>query len=470
MSLVDDLKQRRANMKKESELAKENGFSSDRTFITLPLYGLSINEPVAFRPYGKPIELRTEPTDSLLILQSKIVKNGGKGYTNINWPYEVVGGKYQIDKDWILFKLFKEVTKYDYEKHETPKMVNGKKEYGIKHYHNDGREILTRLITNKRIGESSKFDNQFLPSGKAIMQGIIRGVTTDKLQILVSGIGEKVNQQTGETMYFPKTGIPASTDPFKYESLYDQIANYYIDIEKTFMQYDIIIKKVTNKDYEILEPEGRRTPQDLKDLCNFNDEEDWDKYEKINLEDFYKVSSYQKLLANLGEWIFKQCDKDMGSHYHEELLDLVADEKKMYEANKKKKEENKQDEKPKPKQEQDTKKREVKEEQKIDIKQEEEKPKLKRAKLESKDKPKSIEDQAREAFDFLEKVPEKELSKMLECIEDFDGNVPIYKDSIPLVPCDDDKCKFKGTDKFTELPNFVNICPSCGLEFDTSGE
>jgi hypothetical protein len=76
----------------------------------------------------------------------------------------------------------------------------------------------------------------------------------------------------------------------------------------------------------------------------------------------------------------------------------------------------------------------------------------------------SIADQCKQIFKFWDNLTDLEKSIMINSIDHFDSNIPMYKET-GHPGCSNKECYYEGTRLITTVPNGVNSCPVCGVVF-----
>ena len=339
-------------MKKEREEAKN---SSGFDFEKIVYEGLAIDVPVVFRILGYPFEFRQSPTDAKLVLQSKMVKDGFEKKVKINWRYIEKKGKYIIDPDWILSKLYNKVMERKFVKYtesdidpqkkikksEDGKIRNDRGFEGNYEDLNTNTKTYTRLKFNQLPTDIKSFGDAY-PSSKVVFNIISRmddwckKNKHSKLLATKVSTSQKVNDK-GEmvTSYFPETGIS--------KSMYDEILVHMRQIGLTSLYTDFIVTRtLINEKYgqNIFDGEGalklgRGDKAVLGKIVSGDLSEEEKSYELYDLDKLFSVSSYSKLKRDLSG-LFKQTDSEFGTNFYDELCQLVIEEEKKREAKKEK--------------------------------------------------------------------------------------------------------------------------------------
>jgi len=343
-------------MQKEREEAKNfSGFE----FEEVVYEGLALNKepykPVVFRMLGYPFEFRQNPTDAKLVLQSKMIKDGNERKIKINWRYIEKKGKYVIDPEWILSKLYNKVMERKFVKYtdadidpqkkiikgEDGKIKNDRGYEGEYHDIHTNTQTYSRLKYNQLPTDAKSFGDAY-PATRVVFNIISRmddwckknkhskllstKVTTSQS---VGGNGEMV------VRYFPETGIS--------KSAYDEILDYMRRISLTSLSTDFIITRTHLNDkygQNIFDGEGAlKLNRDDKSVLNriisgdLSDEEK--SYELYDLDKLFNITSYARLKRDLSG-LFKLYDTEFGGNLYDELCQLALEEKEKRDAKKEK--------------------------------------------------------------------------------------------------------------------------------------
>ena len=330
--------------KKEREDSKN--FSGGFDYEEIVYEGLAVDKPVAFRIVGNPAEYRAEPSDAKIVLQSKMVKDGDKSKSKINWKFTEQKGKYVIDPDWILSKLYNKVmekkfvkyTDADIDSKEIVKSEDGKIR-NTRGYEGQYKDLHTetkcykRLKFNKLPSDTKTFGDAY-PSTRIVMNVISRmddwGQKNKHTKILSTKVGTKeVVSDTGEKsiIYFPETGIS--------KSMYDELLGYIRQIGINPLATDFIITRTFNNEkysQTIFDGSGmlKLGRGDKKILGVIQDGIITDEecnYEKYDLDKLFKPASYNKLKNSL-TGLFKLYDLEFNDNLYDELCLLAEEEKK----------------------------------------------------------------------------------------------------------------------------------------------
>jgi hypothetical protein len=429
-------------------------------FEEIAYEGLAIDKPVAFRIIGSPMEYRQFPYEAKLVLQSKMVTDDYKGKTRINWRYVESKGKYIIDPDWILSKLYNNAMSRQFVKY-TEKDIDGKsviktEDGSIKNsrgYTGEYRDLHThtktyqRLKFNKTINEQKSFGDAY-PSSRIVMNVISRMddwcSTNKKTKILSTKVGVKEGTKIEKdelgntytvtfTMYFPETGISKSA----YDELLDYIRTSGVDPTTTDF---VITRKYINDKYSqsIIDGEGllklgRASSDILNKIKSGKLTEEESKYETYDLDKFFAVSSYNKIKKKLSG-LFKLYDEEFHDNLYDELCALALEEEKLREEKAIQNPEDFRDE------EYQSSEKEIPAEKKEE------------RKVRTVDK--AIDFSI--VFPFWSSLLEEDKNEMKTLLQSANNvDSMIFKPNTPLLPC---------TACGRNLPNTVFHCPCCGTE------
>ena len=344
-----------ATFEKHDQMAQEaessNNFSG-MEFEQIVYEGLAVNKPVIFRVMGYPAEYRQKPTDAKLIFQSKIVKDDGKGYVIINWPYVEVRGRYKPDPDWVMSKLMNKVLERKFVAY-TEKDVDGsdvfvdssdgkiknKRGYtGVSHDIHTHTESYNRIKNNKKKTETKSF-RSFNPAPRILMNVISRMDDWCKenkhTKVLSTKVGEGEIEDNGvkKKIFYPETGIS--------QSMYNSFLGYIRDTCRTWVDRDFIITRThVNDKYSQTIVDGTTNklmkqgdPKLWPMISELPTTEEELSYEMYDFDKLFKVSSYKKLKTNLSG-LFKLYDAEFNDNLYEELLRLAKIEEEENKNNK----------------------------------------------------------------------------------------------------------------------------------------
>jgi len=446
-----------AKMLAEQEASKNNsGYTMD--YEELKWLSLDVNKWIGFRILGIPCEFRTEAWHPKMILQSKVLKDNKSGYSKINWPYIQKQGKYVMDPDWILAKLYNKVYDKDWIKYTeadiNPKekimkgadgrIVNAKGYNGYYQEKNTHTQTYQLINFNKKSSEDKSMNN-FKPGFRVIMNVISRMsdwcAINKKTMLLSTNVGTKdIVSDKGEksTISFPQTGISKSMyDEIMY---YTKKGNNRWDVDFAILRYQDAQGMYKN-DYTDAKLRDRNDAS-IRDLLTDKPltKEELE-YEKIDIDKITKITSYQKLLKNhVG--LFKLFDAEFNQSLTQELIFLADEEKKKYDESKVVEEPKKQTEV-------------VADVPKIEtVATPTVQPEVKRERG-------SVEnpiDKLKSLFKFWSNLSKEDEEDVLKAFDKVDVGMVVWKPNTNLIPCD--KCS-------TNLPKTVMHCPHCDADYNS---
>ena len=317
MSRADAM--RAANQKRKAD-AEKPSYSND--YETLPYVGLEIDEPKVIRLLGDPIEFRTKGSDPKTILQSKIVDDKGKLQT-IRWSQ---------DKKWLLWRVYDKVMEYSWDK-EAPNPKDRTKK-GAKVFKHD----LTHPELFQRVKWNDKPDNPYekgwYPTSSVLFNVIDREdyqwhLDNKSFKLIAKKLTPKKDD---ESVLFAEPGIPSGTYNNILECLSENNVHWEdadIAIKKLdeLPWYKIYAAKEAYKIEKFLNSRGLK----MSDKPLTEEELSWKTYD-FDTHPAFQVSSYTKILNNLGDFI-KKVDVAFKTHFYEELQDLSAKEKEEWAKN-----------------------------------------------------------------------------------------------------------------------------------------
>jgi len=387
--------------------------------------------------------LEIKPSDAKVVLRSDIVTDTGTSYTKINFPFVLKGGRYQADPEYILTRLFRDVTAGKSvpipEGEQTAEEKKNNWKYRKTFIH-EGKSCLERIKNNKKKGENPTIFRKFLPTMSVVMNVIDRHDDWC--------INEKHTKLLSQNMYsFTPDGGTLVELPNNIginEKLYNQIidtstvsggwdmVDMVVKMAETNSVFDCTDVKYIDSASATIGVEGELTAEESA-------------YELYDLDKLFANSRYYKLKKNL-EGLFKLVDNELGTKYYEELLELVAEEKleldAIKEAQKKLDEANAPvDESPK-----------ETTETKVDAPVE--KAPLRGRTAEPTTDVISDEDW-KKAFPSIESVPENELAILKKAVVSITDGVPTYIADLETPPCGSADCG-------KEFPITIMTCPHCG--------
>lgn len=271
--------------------------------------GLEDKVNLAFRIVGKPFELRTEPTDPQFMFYSQVMGDNGH-FKNINWAANTdssgVRDTNHPDRSWILYRIMETARSEEWDDgigKYIPKLPNSKSyAWYAKSYR-------------------GKFPVPFYPRKLVVMNVIPRQnrewCETHKHTAILSCKLDRWQYQ-GKDYSYAIPGIPLN--------LYEYIADYAVPTLGGLDVTDVILqKRAHQKDYMVTWGKWDQPPG-LKEVVVAGEiseeEKSWQKYD---IDEITKPASYSKLWKCFQEHI-RDVDKEHGTHYLEELRELVKSE------------------------------------------------------------------------------------------------------------------------------------------------
>lgn len=328
MSSMDDLFKKAVKQRKEEKKKEDQGgtFSQDRE---MPEYtALETNGFKLVRMLGEPIAMRTKPTSPKIIYHTFILGDDDKKFRCI-FPSK------QEKPNWILWKVMNKVLSYTWDPNAG--------ENGARVYHNKDSHptLFNRVAKNNK--ENNPFETGWRPSGFVVQNVIDRDPSVykwhkdNKKTVLLSKKGREM--QDGGIFYEP--GFPPT--------LYNTILEDVVEVNGDPNTYDVIVQKLNDKPfYKAFHPvedykkllakfDGEETQlkegipgfdRDIVEEPLTDEELSWELYD---LDKYFPVTSYKKIQNRLNIFL-ESVDKAFGTKFVEELNDLVAEEKKEWDA------------------------------------------------------------------------------------------------------------------------------------------
>lgn len=416
--------------------------------------GLEINKPVVFRVMGYPAEYREKPTDAKIVLQSKILKDGGKSYNIINWPFVEKKGKYVPDPEWLLTRLYNKVmerkfipyTEADINGVEVKKQADGSikndRGYSGKSVDLHPDSATYKRITNNKKPEEQKSFRQFFPSQRVVMNIDSRMDNWCAIhkhsKILSTKVGVQeitTKEGTKDYIYYPETGIS--------KSMYDDFLTFIRNSCRTWFDRDFIITRTHKNDkysQTILDGTSLKTLKqgDEKLWSIINDKpttEEENAYEQYDMDSLFKVASYTKLKTNLSG-LFKMFDEEFGEKLYDELVLYAMEEERL------------------------RKEAGATEEKEVDaIESDTQPPWIEPIVTTEEVKPRKVRGEASKldltTLPFWNKLDKVDQDEMVKYAEQLSDGLVIFKSDMPKAPCS--ICS-------KVLPNTVLHCPYCDTE------
>lgn len=455
--------------KARDERKRAGGFDFEDIQKMFLYFGEKTRMEKVFRIYGNPLEMRKEPTDPKLVYFSRVVKDGGKSFTNIIWKtYLNDIGVPELDENWILYRLYKKVMEADWRNYtdDEKKERNDSKrgEYIPRH---SGTKSFARINQNRRTQDTNtKIKVSFYPKKRVILNVIDRmdGWCVENKHskvLMASGSPYEFTNDKGEKVvinYVNDIGIPYLAYTLIFENVVKFHHGWDIDVVAKAtgeLSHAYEIRDITeNKISELSKKVGKDGPMTAEELA----------YELYDIDKLYREASYTKLYKNL-IGLFKMVDADFpGEKFTEELTQLYNEEaQKLLEEKKRREAEGKAEE--------------SEGEHDVDAQEQDEQAPAPaptpepEAKQERKERP-SREAKAPEAdhpkfFPNWNKIEQEDKDDIVNNLVHFVDDIPVWKEGVTTLPCENDKCCFLGTKIRTILPSTVLNCPVCGVSFKT---
>jgi hypothetical protein len=303
--------------KKEKESRGQGNFEfEDKVYV-----GLEYDKAQLVRILGNPKDARDgDPYSPKTVLTSKILGDNDKNFI-CNWPLKTE------NPCWILWKVYDKVMSYKWDKTIGPK--------GARVYLNEPLHptIFNRIANNNQT-DSTIANGGWKPASYVIMNVIDRhDVAWHKENKHTKLLSKRVSVGKDGRLW-PEAGIPDSL----YNYIWDKVVESYGD----WIDYDIALLKSKNGPlptdviYEAYQASTEKLKMpEFKFLLPVKDfivetpltdeEKSWERY---NIDKLFKITSYQKLLKNLG--IFLQAvDAAFKTKFYDELVNLAEQEKAL---------------------------------------------------------------------------------------------------------------------------------------------
>ena len=398
--------------KRQEEEKKNRNYSKD--FDEVEYMGLT-DKPKVFRIIGNPVEARELPSDPKVVYWSKIINDSGKNWMHIYWPQTP---DYEIDKDWILYRLHQKVMEskwVDYKEGEV-RDPNRPKSNDKGYYVDQNTGTLSYLRIEKNKKEGSNQFGHFYPKKRIVFNVIDRmddWCQVNKHSKILSANHSPFEIQTDtgpKTIYFTDCGVPNEL----YKVIWSQVIEF-----RAHWDLDLIVHKEEKK-YILRDAFEDKIKEDVKKYVNVNPLTEEEKtYELYDFDNkLYVPSGYYKLYNGL-EKLFKQADLDLGTQFFPELKELyevekMEREKANAEAAKTQHSTGSPQEEPKPE-------------------PQEEKP-ASRRKADDAPKAASLEDKLKALPGWKHLTDQDKASMIANCIS-VEGEVLTFKEGTSLIPC-----------------------------------
>lgn len=473
--------ERRMKREEEVKLNKENQnnfnfSSSEREFIewmgiTTYHNKQKTKEERVMRIVGNPFEVKENSSDAKLILFSEWLNDDGKGYIKLNWPIIDKNGSFKPDPDWILTKLYNEVNKggwgkYTEEMMESDKeltklngeIVNRNKKSFFWKAENIDKTCHSYIVDKFNQKQGDQYSKQIYPSKRVFLNVIDRHdnwcIENKKTKVLSSRTNvynfTDDTGKAGERVY-ADWGVPMIV----YTGLHDNILAY----KDHWNVIDTIIRLDNNNNYIIRDASEEKISDESKRIASIDPLTDEEKEYKLwDFDDYFKITSYYTIKKNLIKR-FKQTDIDLGTHFEEELNDLVSKEAVEWKEEKKNREsqnitqvvaeinEVKED-----------KKEEVVQSNETDVVEIQNVVPLEETSSETRQSRK-VESEINDYINlsFWKNLESDDVKDIKDNMISFNNNEFQWNSEAKLLPC---KCG-------KELPSTVLNCPHCGRKFES---
>jgi hypothetical protein len=313
------VQERRQEKKREQERGSFGG--GNREF---PEYAaLRTNGFEVVRLLGEPISMRREPTSPKIIHHTRILGDDDKKFRCIFPPKSE-------QPDWILWRIMGKVLDYTW---DSSIGENGGRRY---HHAESHPRIFNRVAKNSQ--ENNKYETGWRPTRYVIYNHINRNPSVyqwhkeNQKTLLLSKKGSEM--KNGGIFYEP--GVPVTL----YNTLMEEIVEVHGDPNK----YDVVIYKMDQDPfYKVYHPVddykrilakfenendlAEAVPgldSDVSERPLTEEEKSWEMW---NIDKHFPITSYRKIHNRLKSFI-QSVDTAFGTHYLEELEDLVEQEKK----------------------------------------------------------------------------------------------------------------------------------------------
>lgn len=444
----------RAKAKEEAERKKSE--QKDYNPVDYEQYqwmGFPSNEECVFRIIGKPVGFGGSIYDPRTILWSQIVNDSGNKHVDIVWPIEPDSDSLNLkpDQDWILYRLMRKAQEFRWDNSRKGQLdeKGNKIEKGERVFTYAGTKTLQWVEENKRDNASPKvYPTQFYPANRVLMNVIDRMDDWCKAnkhsKILTSKTNPfKFKNDNGEEVeiQYPQYGIPITV----YNSIFDAVVEF-----RGTWDLDIIVEKrdVSAGGYSIRDIREDKISAKSKQLGVDGELTDEEKaYTLYNLTDKkFQPTSYYKLKKNF-EKRFKQADIDLGTHFFEELEELVKKE---------------QEERKNAESDANTTHHPVSQPESPPAstpeKQEEKTASRGRERKKEESNNVNIEEEIRKTFTHFDSLTDEEKKDVLSTVDRVENGQLYYKDGTNILDC--------GCQRAINLPTTVFTCVGCGKKFD----
>lgn len=430
-----------ARKAEEANNAGGKGYEK-RDYDEVCYLGLDYDTPKLVRLLGNPkIARDNDPYSPKAVNISWITGDNDKPFRCV-WPLK------EENPSWIMWKIFDKVMAYKWE--ET---LNGGKGGRVYLNAESHPSIFKRVDKNNK---DNTMERGWNPAKHIVWNCIDRlDMQYHKDNKKTKLLSKKADYNKEGKQMFPQPGIPEAA----YDKIWDDIVEFYGDWEG----YDIQItkqkgQKVTDVTYQaICAKETMKIKKELQAFIVDGSLTEFDmSLERLDIDKMFQVTSYQKLLKNLGIFI-QSVDAAFKTKFFEELTALATAEKKLWEiknaenaknaeANGSTEKESAQAPAPAPKA---TPVSEMSTPEPVPAPA----PRARTANTntDTNTKPLNFDD-----YKGYAKLSEDEKAMIVGI--NSDGSFRYNCKTDDLLPCSDDNCKF-------ESPNTFGSCPKCGIEY-----
>lgn len=457
MSAYEELKRMRENSKKLQEEAmnsESNSYSED--YEVVEAVGIPEDRQIAVRIVSNPFEVRRSPYDCKFVLRSRLLRDNGKNYSDINWQWIITEKKrkvntpkgvryvphtvYAINPDWILGRVYTETLSGSWNNDTVGKSVFTPK-WG-------DTEIYKRLTDDSlNTVSGSSFKVKVAPSGKVAMNVIDRMddwcIENKHTKILAQNVKILEDHEKGRAVFINNM-LSAKKEPDneRYSGTYDSIRDHFLNYVGDWMNTDCILQR-KGMNTIVYDAGDSKFIKGQAAMFASNEplNEEEKKYEKYNLDELYflKTTSSSYLLKHHRK-LFELFDEEIGNKIGwSSIEELEKDSKHFVSDEGVSSEEEKKDN-----------------EVVVEIKKE--------VVVEGK---KEVKDFSfKQVFPYFDKLKEEEKSLLNSSFQGFneDKTEVLYSDkSGRLLPCVDNNCSFNNTNVKTLIPGAISsYCPVCG--------
>jgi len=288
-----------AKKKRQQQRANQSfGFSGGQQYEDITYTALESDALKCVRLLGNPTVVRENSWDPKTFLISMIRGDNGKQFRCI-WPSK------EDQADWILWRVFDKVMKYDYDR------TRNQKNY---HYAESHPEIFNRVHKNSK--PDNTLEKGWKPQTMVAFNVIDRHDMQWHRDNQHTKVLSKKVSESGDSLFFDP-GIPM----YLYETIWDSVVEFSGD----WNLYDVIVQKISKEPfYRAYHPEDdhKKVMQinpDILDLAEVGPlSEEESNFEKYDFDKIYPVTSYTKIKNRLGKFL-KEVDGAFGTKFFDEV-------------------------------------------------------------------------------------------------------------------------------------------------------